>query len=456
MFREFDADGVDFSLPASNQAVNDTFINADFGYVMVDWLTVYQVHPFGSVPIVGGDYCVTQDLMTGEIVSHVIKGYQHEGSFDTTIRVRCDGSRIEVSGNPSVYCRYENVFGFQSVQECIDVYNKILKGLGLPLFRRYTFSYEFRQEMTSLVKLDYPEYSKFKGLYYKAYTEYKTNHFNGASAFSEKKMDDGRPIITAIHITENIETGSHIDNKGDVVSNSVMFLRHLSSYVHQKKPGYLFPNGKTVVWNSDKNGSPSGGTRIYHKFYEKEQDIDNKIKDVLKKKADSEDSAIDIYKHLNYLSDIKEWCNQVGLVRNEVELKAKELSERNLQYIEKWSYKAMCDVIRPYQFQRKMKVEETVMDSVMEALIEKGYKESYARKSELIHTSWVNGNKNITVLCGSERSYYRYRNILLTVGVDIAQPCNISKLPLRVNQIKWSNAAPPSWYEMPSVSKIAA
>lgn len=101
----------------------------------IDWLSVSQDHP-GGAPILGSDYVIHTDPETGEVTREHVVGYQHEGSFDTSIRIRSDGHRIDVSGNPSRYGREENVFGYATVDQCMAVYNGILRSLGLPEFTK--------------------------------------------------------------------------------------------------------------------------------------------------------------------------------------------------------------------------------------------------------------------------------------------------------------------------------
>jgi hypothetical protein len=114
----------------------------------VDWLAVYQEHA-ESLPIRASTVILYIDPATGEVTGRAVKGYQHEGSFDTAVRVRCDGRKVEVSGNPSRYGRPDNVFGFLSVLDALEVYNRILRELGLPEFssddRPYIAPREFQR-----------------------------------------------------------------------------------------------------------------------------------------------------------------------------------------------------------------------------------------------------------------------------------------------------------------------
>ena len=182
--------------------------------VFLDWLSVYQDHKPGSLPVLGADWVLTSpidvegvyefdevegsegsafvhfvDFQTGEVVERPVswksvRAYQHPGSFDTKLRIRCDGSRVTVSGNPSAFCRMDNLFGFTEVSQAVDFYNVILQSLGMPSF------VDMRSDLDSghLVFDDHGRHVS-DGRFF---------------AHSDTICEYGRPIITAIHITENI------------------------------------------------------------------------------------------------------------------------------------------------------------------------------------------------------------------------------------------------------------
>lgn len=99
----------------------------------VDWLTASQDHA-ELLPLLGGDLILFTDPETGELTRSTITGYQHEGSHDTSVRIRCDGHRVEVSGNPSRFGRADNIVGVATVGEAFRVFNDILQSVGLPVF----------------------------------------------------------------------------------------------------------------------------------------------------------------------------------------------------------------------------------------------------------------------------------------------------------------------------------
>lgn len=120
--------------------------------VFCDWLTIYQDHPEGNLPILndgyvvryeaGADFSSVVDFQTGEYKRSldltkaeytVSRKMEHEGSYDTKISIRCDGRRVELSGNVGRFGRTDNLFGL-SVLETVARANEILEALGLPPF----------------------------------------------------------------------------------------------------------------------------------------------------------------------------------------------------------------------------------------------------------------------------------------------------------------------------------
>jgi len=126
-------------------------VGAFFGYVFCDWLTIHQDHPGGDLPIINDGFVVkfgagsfgkSLDPETGEIrpVFDAMKAefttqrrIEHEGSYDTAVHVRCDGYRVELSGNVGRFGRPDNLFG-ERVLECVQRASEIVAALGLPAF----------------------------------------------------------------------------------------------------------------------------------------------------------------------------------------------------------------------------------------------------------------------------------------------------------------------------------
>lgn len=96
----------------------------------VDWITISQEHPAGGLPLVDSGSVTAVDE-AGELEWRTTKAVKHEGSFETSVNVKCDGFRVTVSGNLSRFGRKENLFGF-GIWDVLDRVNALLAHYSLP------------------------------------------------------------------------------------------------------------------------------------------------------------------------------------------------------------------------------------------------------------------------------------------------------------------------------------
>lgn len=115
--------------------------------VFIDWLNIAQKHFGVELPIVGDGVRIKGDsfedveienqrffvVKAGENVRYSIPSKQQRGSFDTSVRVRCDGSNVTLSGNPGRYNRADNVFNYD-IDETIEIASRRVAQDGLPPF----------------------------------------------------------------------------------------------------------------------------------------------------------------------------------------------------------------------------------------------------------------------------------------------------------------------------------
>lgn len=194
----------------------------------IDWLTVAQVH--SSAPVVGSTLLIFADPKTGEIESQAVRGLQFEGSYGSRLMVRSDGRRVEVSGNPSRFGRPDNVFGLTDIWKCIELYNSILRQLGLPEF--------FEDDRTHLAG------HQLQNVTDTAVAEYGCR-------------------IKRIDLCNVYEVGNFEDARASI--------RALSSVSHAGKPGFVYPDGNTVTWG---HGSRYTYTKYYLKGPEMRKHLD--------------------------------------------------------------------------------------------------------------------------------------------------------------------------------------
>ncbi|MBB2487457.1 DNA replication protein [Mitsuaria sp. WAJ17] len=187
----------------------------------VDWLTISQEHPEKGLPVVDSG-CVMACDDAGELVWKTVRAVQHQGSFETSISVKCDGVRVTLSGNLSRFGRAENLFGF-GFAECIARANEVLAHYGLPPF-------------TAGQRIEYAA-KKGKDVRY-AWT--------GAR-------------VSRIDLTANYEAGSADD------AHAVM--QYLGTQHAGRHEGRVLGQGETVAWGGGK------GARSYWKAYLKHLEL---------------------------------------------------------------------------------------------------------------------------------------------------------------------------------------
>jgi hypothetical protein len=155
----------------------------------------------------------------GELVWKTVRAVKHEGSFETSVNVRCDGHRVTFSGNVSRFGRADNFFGFGFV-ECLRRVNALLSHYGLPPF-------------TAGKRI---EFVKRGDVVYQ---------WTGAR-------------FSRIDLTANYEAGSEAD------AHAVM--QYLGSQHARRHEGRVLGQGETVAWGV-------GSRRQYWKAYIKHLEL---------------------------------------------------------------------------------------------------------------------------------------------------------------------------------------
>ncbi len=191
-----------------------------------DWLSCYQDYDF-DLPIIAKDGYVRFDFETGELGTIKQSKLSHEGSYSTAIQVRVSGRRVYMSGNPSRFGRLDNLFGFPALEQCISVYNGILRDLGLPEFTKCVLQgFINKKKPSGAIKL--------------------VPIVNGL-------------VITELHCTTNLAVG-----RGHVGT----YLKALSMLPYRYSEPRLHTNGKTVDWLSKQGNSRELYPKVYDKAHE--------------------------------------------------------------------------------------------------------------------------------------------------------------------------------------------
>ena len=357
----------------------------------IDRLDVFQDHPNGGLPIVGKELISRHDLGSGELLRATPNPKHHEGSYTTSLQIRCDGVRVSVEGNPSRWDRVDNLFGFQTFDECIEVYNVELIKLGLPVFTKTT-----------------------------------KVHYLHSSTDTFKRITDGANF-RRIDMTRNLSVGH---------KNEQHFLRGLSSQrVGKAVLPNLFPDGNTLMW---KTGSWS--TKLYNKAIEMGLSRNNK----LVKKLNEKDNS--------YRNKIIKFCEDIGLIRDEKQFNQPFLNRNDLSCYglirEKDFYKYLTDILN------KIEISTMDYEHISDILIEQNICKSRqsANSTQSYVFAWLYGQ---TVKRNSQFYVHKARLAQLGIDISLPYDATRLMPQLRSNrEIYVSTVLPPDWYKLPSVNNI--
>lgn len=377
--------------------------------MFIDWLKISQEHDF-DLPVVCDIVTKTIDTITGVVLSSRQPSFRHEGSHSSRVQIHIQGRKITIDGNPSRLNRHDNLWGFETIEQCIAVYNDLLSQYGLPAFTRCT-RFEIRQ--------------------------------GESGAKSSQLWADGC-CIHRIDLTTNIAVG-----KG----NETAYLRGLSTQRIGHSIGRLFPNGKSVDWTT--SGSGKGARLQYRKAYDKSFEIlDKHLPKV--KRAFGEHST-----EFKYAQDIYNYAFEIGIVRLEQELKSEFLSRERLCFwglFDEGKYLALHKEF--LSVDERLKVTKMDYASIaQQLLLEKVVDSTLAANTTAMYAQlWMTGQQ----FDFNKRQVKEHAARLKRIGINIRNSCDISNFSnvfiremLEINPVK--GIAPPSWYKRPNhLQRVAA
>lgn len=115
----------------------------------IDWMAISQRHDGAQLPVVGDgvrvrgasfeqitdgngrNWCVITPGEEG--IRYQVPRLLKRGSHDTSLQVKCDGSRVELSGNVGRWERPDNVWNY-GLADTVSKASDFVEGLGLPRF----------------------------------------------------------------------------------------------------------------------------------------------------------------------------------------------------------------------------------------------------------------------------------------------------------------------------------
>lgn len=328
----------------------------------VDWLSIEQQFS-GDVPEIS-EGLVQAVSPEGELQWQSVQHSQIRGSYDTSLRIRSHGGRVQFSGNVSRFGRPDNLFGY-SLGECIQRINAITAQLGLPPFTAGEKMY--RNVQTRSATLLSPMWTGAK--------------------------------LTRIDLTANYETGS--------AENARAYLEWLSQQQTSArvKVGTHGGHGETVDWGR-------GSRRVYAKAYNK---------------------AIELLRH-DGPARLVQHCNDVGIIRFEVTVKATQLHTMGCNYLGGLD---MGQLIELFQDRAAVLTRAEHTHDDLEQL------PNHFRRTARDYLAGDDVRSHLSLA-----SWKRHRKALLPYGIDIAVARNVVDFKPRVRVIELAPARVPSWYEL--------
>ncbi|MFL1553444.1 phage/plasmid replication protein [Pseudomonas sp. D47] len=377
--------------------------------MFIDWLKVSQEFDH-DLPVVSDIVTKTIDTITGEVLSSRQPSFKHEGSHSSRVQIQIQGRKVTVDGNPSRMNRHDNLWGFETVEQCITVYNELLAEYGLPPFTKCT-RFEIRQ--------------------------------GESGAKSSHLWADGCSIHR-IDLTTNISVG-----KG----NETAYLRGLASQRIGHSIGRLFPNGRSVDWTT--SGSGKGARLQYRKAYDKSFEIlDKHLPKV--KKAFGEASP-----EFKYAQDIYNYAAETGIVRLEQELKNEYLSREKLCFwglFDEGKYQTLHNEF--LSVDQRLKVTKMDIASISQQLVLENIVDSTkaANTTAWYAHLWMTGQE----LDFTKNQVRVHAARLNRIGINIRNACDLKTFSTvfiremrEINPVK--GIAPPTWYKRPNhLQRVAA
>jgi hypothetical protein len=372
-----------------------------------DWLHIEQDFKM-QLPIISDTAMQRIDVVSGEGSEYLYQyPIHHRGSFCDSLKIHVRGSVIAISGNPSRWARLDNLFGLETIEACIAVYNGILRELGLPEFTKCT-SLGFTQETK-----------------------------NNKSIL----IADGA-VIREIHITTNKFVGQ--GNTRDYISG-------LSTLNYRNSQPRLHTNGYSVDWLS-KQGNAN---LIYPTVYDKANEMRLHSLTKIKNKFGEES------KEFEYLMNVVKYCEENGVVRFEQKLHNRFLQRENLQFWGLADFFILNGLQDQYiNLDSRLSVTAMDLENIAEQLISHGVVDTVraANTTAMYAIQWSNGK----VFDFSKRQVQDHRARLRKIGIDIAHQCNISKFsPVRVvatreiHPVVMTMNSLPDWYQRPNHLRVA-
>lgn len=365
-----------------------------------DWISGYQDFPF-DIPQVGKVIRLNVDSETNEVLSQSCPPFHAEGSYSTKFRIQVAGRRVYVDGNASRVNRLDNLYGLTTLADNMAVINSILTApeIGLPPLTRCT-------------RLD--------------------------------RLQDGSAVVDGFTFTRIDATRNLFVGKG----NESAYLRALSSQRFRNSIGYLYPDGGTVVWTP--SGGEKAGRLVYPGYYDKGLELTRHLLPKVLRRYGAESEEY------RYVSQVRDWCVEVGVVRAEIKLKSELLKRDCLCHWGLFDEQRIWDHLGEFlKVGDKMTLTAHDIASISEELMRVGVCNSMqaATRTATYAMEWMNGktfdfNKSVV---------QTHRARLRAIGFDIKLPFDASRHMFFIHNVRevsrTFDVPAPSFYRRPDVPR---
>ena len=130
------------------------------------------------------------------------------------------------------------------------------------------------------------------------------------------------------------------------------------------------------------------------------------------------------------------FCKEKGVVRVEIELKRRLLSDLNMVEINDISDEKLIQVFH----------EQTDIFNAVDRSDEPDILDAIPTKSRVHAAAWMAGQDLRQLL--SNGTFYRHARVLRDYGIDITEPRNVETFPVKVRIIEMKPLSMPDWYSL--------
>lgn len=133
---------------------------------------------------------------------------------------------------------------------------------------------------------------------------------------------------------------------------------------------------------------------------------------------------------------VYQWCKQQGVVRVEIELKRRLLSDEGLKNIETITQEKLEKI-----FHQETEIFRQVDHSDKPDILD-----SLPPRSRIYAAAWLAGEDIKTLACRA--TLFNHAKVLREYGIDIMEPRNVEKFPVKVQIVELKPLSMPDWYTL--------